>query len=58
VGTYDLFDFRSVGACAGWGEVVGRDGYAHHEGAAGFRVVRVEIGKVGKVDGGGVVDRL
>jgi hypothetical protein len=58
VGTYNFFDFRSVGARTGWGEVVGRDGYTHHEGAAGLGVVWVEVGEEGEVDGGGVVDGL
>lgn len=52
------FDFRCVGAGADGREVVGHDGHAHHEGAAGGGVVRVEIGQVGEVDGGGVVDAL
>lgn len=39
-------------------EVVGHDGHAHHESAAGFDVVGVEVGEVGKVDGGRVVDLL
>jgi hypothetical protein len=56
--TYDLFNLRSVGTCAGRGEVVGRDGHTHHEGAAGLGVVWVEVGKVGEVDGGRVVDGL
>jgi hypothetical protein len=56
--TYNLFDLRSVGACAGRGEVVGRDGHTHHNGAAGLGVVWVEVGKVGEIDGGRVVDGL
>lgn len=52
--TYD-FSFR--GKCRR-GSVIGQDGHAHHEGAAGGGVVRVEVGQVGEVDGGGVVDRL
>ena len=47
-----------MGSRTGWGEVVGRDGHTHHEGAAGLGVVRVEVGKVGEVDGGRVVDAL
>jgi hypothetical protein len=58
VGTYDLFDFRSVSTCAGRGEVVGHDRDTHHEGAAGLDVVWVEVGEEGEVDGGGVVDGL
>lgn len=38
--------------------VVGHDRHAHHEGAAGFDVVGVEVGEVGEVDGGRVVDTL
>ena len=52
------FDFRCVGAGADGREVVGHDGHAHHEGAAGFDIVGVEVGEVGEVDGGGVVDAL
>ena len=55
--TYGL-DFRCVGAGADGREVVGHDGHAHHEGAAGFDVVGVEVGEVGEVDGGRVVDAL
>jgi len=56
--TYDLFYFRSVGACASWREVVGHDGHTHHESTAGLGVVWVEVGKVGEVDGGGIIDGL
>lgn len=52
------FDFRCVGAGADGREVVGHDGHAHHEGAAGFDIVGVEVGEVGEVDGGRVVDLL
>lgn len=52
--TYHFGLRRDVG-CS---RVVREDGYAHHESAACRRVVRVEVGKVGKVDGGGVVDLL
>jgi len=58
VRTYDFFDFGGVGTRAGRREVVGRDRHAHHEGAAGLSVVWVEVGEVGKVNGGGVVDTL
>lgn len=47
-----------MGTCAGWREVVGCDGHTHHESTAGFRVVRIEVGQVGEVDGGRVVDGL
>ena len=47
-----------MGSRTGWGEVVGRDWYTHHEGTAGLGVVRVEVGKVGEVDRGRVVDSL
>jgi hypothetical protein len=56
-GTYSL-NFRSVSASADRREVVGHDGHAHHEGAAGFDIVGVEVGEVGEVDGGRVVDLL
>ena len=52
------FDFRCVGAGADGREVVGHDGHAHHEGAAGFDIVGIEVGEVGEVDGGRVVDSL
>lgn len=55
--TYSL-DFRCVSTSADGREVVGHDGHAHHEGAAGFDIVGVEVGEVGEVDGGGVVDLL
>ena len=55
--TYGL-DFRCVGASTDGREVVGHDGHAHHEGAAGFDIVGVEVGEVGEVDGGRVVDAL
>lgn len=35
-----------------------QDGHAHHESAAGCGVVRVEVGQVGEVNGGRVVDLL
>lgn len=57
VATYG-FDFRCVGTSADGREVVGHDGHAHHEGAAGFDIVGVEVGEVGEVDGGRVVDLL
>jgi hypothetical protein len=57
-GTYDLFNLRSVGTRTSRREVVGRDRHTHHEGAAGLGVVWVEVGKVGEVDGGRVVDGL
>ena len=47
-----------MGSRTSWGEVVGRDGHTHHEGAAGLGVVWVEVGKVCEVDGGRVVDSL
>lgn len=56
--THDLFNLRSVGACASRREVVGRDRHTHHEGAAGLGVVRVEVGKECEVDCGRVVDSL
>jgi len=49
-------DFRCVSASTNRREVIGHDGHAHHEGAAGFDVVGVEVGEVGEVDGGRVVD--
>lgn len=55
--TYSL-NFRCVSTSTDGREVVGHDGYAHHEGAASFDIVGVEIGEVGEVDGGGVVDLL
>ena len=55
--TYGL-DLRCVSAGADGREVVGHDGHAHHEGAAGLGVVGVEVGEVSKVDGGRVVDAL
>jgi hypothetical protein len=56
-GTYSLY-FRCMSTSADGREVVGHDGHAHHEGAAGFDIVGVEVGEVGEVDGGGVVDLL
>lgn len=47
-----------MGTSANRREVVGHDGHAHHEGAAGFDIVGVEVGKIGKVDGGRVVNAL
>jgi len=55
--TYSL-NFRCVRACADGREVVGHDGHTHHEGAAGFGIVGVEVGEIGEVDGGRVVDAL
>ena len=55
--TYSL-DFRCVSTSTNGREVVGHDGHAHHEGAAGFDIVGIEVGEVGEVDGGGVVDAL
>lgn len=54
VATYDFSFRRDVRR----GAVVWKDGHAHHEGAAGFGVVRIEVREVGEVDGGGVVDGL
>jgi hypothetical protein len=55
--TYGL-DFRCVCTSTDGREVVRHDGHAHHEGAAGLGVVGVEVGEVGEVDGGRVVDAL
>jgi hypothetical protein len=47
-----------VSASANRRKVVRSDGHAHHKGAAGFGVVGIEVGKVGEVDSGRVIDAL